>query len=361
MMRISRRRFIGVASGAIAIGLGGIRAPRARAEAALFQWPSRTITLEPDHDQQKPPVVTAVRIHRDARLLATAGDDHIVRVFSISDGKQVQRLVRHTDWVRAVDYSSDGRWLASAGNDRRVVIWNAATGELERELPRHVNALAVVHFSHDGQRLAAAGFGEKLNLYDVEQGKLAREFIAPCSDMRAVAFAPDDQLLAAGGRCGTIRIFPLNSTDKPRDLTAHRGRIRALAFSPDGNFLASTGEDRTIHVAPVRTGTPGFRLEVRPVKYLALAFYGPHHLAVAGSDNLIRLWDLQQRRELGFLSGHTGSVAALDCQGKMLVSAGYDTTVRIWTIDDRLADDAAGDSRRVGVKPDVKTEPIRKK
>ena len=46
---------------------------------------------------------------------------------------------------------------------------------------------------------------------------------------------------------------------------------------------------------------------------------------------------MAERRETGVLAGHTGTIAALECQGKVLISAGYDTTVRIWSITDHVA------------------------
>jgi WD40 repeat protein len=150
-----------------------------------------------------------------------------------------------------------------------------------------------------------------------------------------VVFSPDDSLLAAGGRCGTIRLVSTARGERVRDIAAHRQRIRAIAFSSDGSYVASAGEDRLIHVAPLTDGEEGFHLPARPAKVLSLVFYGPQHLAVAGSDNLIRLWDVAAREEVGILAGHTGSVAALECHDKVLISAGYDTTVRVWEIGDQ--------------------------
>src|SRR5262245_3209936 len=108
----SRRSFCaGVASG---LGLGWLtnRPPTLAGEARVISWPSRVVKLPPDRDDHKPPVVTAVRLHRDGNWLATAGDDHLVRVWNLGDGKLVHRLDAHTDWVRTVDYSPDGRLLA---------------------------------------------------------------------------------------------------------------------------------------------------------------------------------------------------------------------------------------------------------
>ena len=361
MMRKSRRQFLASAAGTLAAGLLWPRLTTARADlvakVAAFNWPSRTIQLAADPDQSTPPVVTAVRVHRNGEWLATAGDDHIVRVFSLADGKQIQRLDKHTDWVRTVDFSPNGKQLASAGNDRLIHLWDAESGRWEAALDGHEQAIAQVRYSHSGKLLATTGFQKHVHLYDIESRKLLHELAAPCSDMRSTAFAPNDEQFAVGGRCGTIRIYDTGSGEKVRDIAAHKQRIRALAFSRDGRYLASAGEDRTIHITPLDAESKPYALDIRPVKFMALVFYGPHHLAVSGSDNIVRLWDVQERQELGVLMGHTGTVAALDCLGKMLVSAGYDTTVRIWTVTDHIAGKREP-AKRLGTR----TEPgIRKK
>jgi WD40 repeat protein len=348
-MSLTRRDFFSAGISVVAAGslarcsLG--QAPQARA----ISWPSRVVQLPPDDDEHKPPVVTAVRLHREGNLLATAGDDHRVRVWSLADGKLMQKLEGHTDWVRTVDYSPDGRVLASAGNDRQIILWDAATGAQLDVLATHQAAIAAIRFSHSGQHLAALGFEEHVRLYDTATKQLVARMPAPCQDMRALTFSHDDQLLAVGGRCGAIRLLAMPRGELVRDIPAHRQRIRAIAFSSDGSYVASSGEDRLIHVAPV-AGGQGESLSPRPAKVLSIAFYGPQHLATAGSDNLIRLWDVATKAEIGCLRGHTGSIAALECQGKVLVSAGYDTTVRVWEVGDQVAAAADGPGR-VGRRP----------
>jgi WD40 repeat protein len=353
-MQQSRRTFLRGAASAFALAAVANGGRKAIADtlftAATLNWPSRALKLTADVDQHKPPVVTALRIHKDGRWLATAGDDHIVRIWSMADGSRLHRLANHTDWVRSVDYSPDGLTLVSAGNDRRIILWDAASGELRGELPRAKEAVAIVRYSHSGQSLVAAGFEQPLRVFDTASGEVAQTLDGTCRDMRAVAWSPDDQTLAAGGRCGKIRLYEAASGSGIRDIAAHQQRIRSLAFSPDGAYLASTGEDRTIHIVPLLQGAEDYRLPIRPAKYMALAFYGPHHLAAAGSDNLVRLWDVAQQIEIGILAGHTGTIAALDCSGKVLASAGYDTTVRIWTITENLAADGKP-VERVGTRP----------
>jgi WD40 repeat protein len=346
-MSLSRRQFVRTVASLVAAGWCGHRPLVLRGQARAISWPSRVVQLPPDDEDHTPPVVTALRLHRDGQQLATAGDDHCVRIWSPADGKLIHKLRGHSDWVRSVDYSPDGQLLASAGNDRQIILWEAATGAQVDVLATHPAAIAAIRFSHDGKLLAAVGFESQVRLYDMTTRRLAGAAAAPCQDVRALALSHDDKLLAIGGRCGAIRLLALPQGELVRDIPAHRQRIRALAFSSDGTYVASSGEDRAIHVAPVSGGV-GESLPSR-AKVLAIAFYGPRQLATAGSDNVIRLWDVATRSEIGCLLGHTGSIAALECQGKVLVSAGYDTTVRIWDVGDQIA--SGPQPGRIGTRP----------
>jgi WD40 repeat protein len=241
--------------------------------------------------------------------------------------------------------------LASAGNDRRILLW-PTTGEMKpRQLAMHEKAITAARFSDDGTQLAVVGFERAVRLYRVSDGEVLWKADGPCDDLRTVAFAPDQLSLAVAGRCGCIRLLSTVDGKQLREFSAHKQRVRALEFSPDGSYLASVGEDRTIHIQPLSDGAVGHNLPKRPVKVLAAYFYGPGKLAAAGSDNKVRLWDVVKQEEIGLLSGHSGSVAALGAQGSVLASAGYDTTVRLWTITENIAAGPKPTTPRIGTLP----------
>src|SRR5205085_5991048 len=102
-----------------------------------------------------------------------------VRVWSLADGKLVQKLTGHTDWVRTIDYSPDGRILASAGNDRRIILWDAISGSQLDTLATHQAAIAAIRFSHDGKLLAAVGFEETVQLYNTSTQQIIARLPAP--------------------------------------------------------------------------------------------------------------------------------------------------------------------------------------
>ena len=59
-------------------------------------------------------------------------------------------------------------------------------------------------------------------------------------------------------------------------------------------------------------------------------------IAAGSSDNLIRIIDIDNPSDVGVLKGHTGTVCELVVDGNELISGSFDTTVRIWKMDNNL-------------------------
>jgi len=132
----------------------------------------------------------------DGQTLATVGDDHLIRIWNVKDGRRSAKLAGHRRWVRCAAFSPDGQTLITAGDDRKVMIWDAATYQLKRELQGQLQAYGLA-YSPKGERIAVVGFANQLRFYD-PQGQPAGELACACRDMRAVAFSPDGARLASG-------------------------------------------------------------------------------------------------------------------------------------------------------------------
>jgi WD40 repeat protein len=298
---------------------------------------SRVLQLRREQQGMPAPVETAVKIHPAGELLVTAGDDHKLAVWNLADGTLRHELTGHLDWVRTLAFSTDGGLLASSGNDRRILFWDAASGQRTRDFASLPYAVASLEFNPAGSLLGVVGFSKTVTLLDVKTGNVHAELEGPDGDLRVVAFSPDGKTLAAAGRSGTIRMWDLESGRVIRDVAAHTQRVRSLLFTPDGVALISGGEDRRVQITPVSPGAESLSLPRQSAKIFALALCGNGHLAVAGSDHQIRLWNLQTHELAGTLGGHEGSVATLHGRDNVLLSGGFDTTVRIWSIAPQVA------------------------
>lgn len=308
----------------------------------------RTIRLKDTSDKHVP-VITAIAIQPNGNLLATAGDDHIVRLWDIQTGKLVRQLRGHRDWVTAVSFCGDGQELVTGCRDRRVLVWDVATGRLKGALGEHKHPITAIVVSQVRDKVAIAGFRAPLKIYDLATGKLQGSLECPCTDIRAVQFSPNMHYLAAGGRQGDLRIWDL-TTGKSVDVTAHQRRIRSVVFTEDSRQLVTAGEDQKICISRADSGELQHRIPVRAGKVLSMAMLESHHVAVASADNMIRIFQLDGEKPFAILKGHTGSIAGLAARGRTLISGSFDTTVRMWTVFDG---NQPGGDRRQGDQSDA--------
>ncbi len=330
----------------LCVGAWGVSGTLAQDRAAIR--PQQTIAFEQTGSDAPPPVVSCVALSAGGRYVATAGDDHQVRVWSADDrglaaasvtdghgnGKNANRLRNHADWVRAVAFRPDGAQLATAGDDQRIRLWDVPAGRTPVVLPGTMAGIRTLSFSPDGRRLAVGGFDEQVRVYDSESGRVERELTYPGGDVRAVAFSPDGSQLAAAGRSGAVRVWRTADGSLLHDLPSGSRRIRSLEYSADGVLLAAGGDDGAVRLWNPSSGVLEAELAARPGRAMTLCFCGTDRLAVGRSTNTIEIWDLASRQPAAELAGHTGTVAALafEPQSGTLVSGGFDCTVRFWNV-----------------------------
>ncbi|CAM5328225.1 hypothetical protein GCM10010261_18670 [Streptomyces pilosus] len=151
--------------------------------------------------------------------------------------------------------------------------------------------------------------------------------------VNTVVFAPDDRTLATGSSDGTVTLRRVSDHRTTATFTVS-GPVRAIAFSPDGRTLAATSARGPVSLWDVAERRRKAVLADTTQGARALSFDPRgHRLAVATARGPVQLWDTTRTPRLtASLRGHTGAVNALDHvhDGRTLVSAGADRTVRLW-------------------------------
>lgn len=263
-------------------------------------------------------------------------------------------LPAHTNTARVLAFSPDGQRIAVGGYFGTTMILDLGTRQQIAVLPG-TNAIQSVEFSPDGEVLAI-GSHLDVRLWDTRSFKMVRELpeaVAPA------LFSPDGRhLLSYRKPQSGKRMDPLEE-DWRLDAwdTANWSVTNSLEFPVSGSRSGS----RDLYVQPV-FGADGKRLvvlagdtirvfsfpelrEILVVPEKIPAGSASRPFIALSSDNRtlataspvgfgVRLWDLEDNRELRVLPGHADHIfsAAFSPDGTVLATGSPDQTIKLWDV-----------------------------
>jgi WD40 repeat protein len=157
----------------------------------------------------------------ERQILATAGEEGLVRFWDLAGGECVKVLSGHQSVIQALDFSSNGRLLVSGGGDGIIKLWDVATGECLQTLSEHRGLVYSVKFSPDGGIFASASGDGTIKLWDVATSQCYKTLQQEIGWVYTLAFAPDSTL-ASGGQDGTIKLWNIETGEILKTFMAKR-------------------------------------------------------------------------------------------------------------------------------------------
>jgi WD40 repeat protein len=323
--------------------------------------------------------VDSVAISRDGTLLASGGEDTVIRLWNLKKTQLTDErlnpipsgiLKGHTLKVNCLAFSPDGSILASGSVDGTMRLWDVKSGQEKARLKAHMigddaYSVSSVAFSSDGKLLASGGYDLTVKLWDVSTGKQLSTLHAAHA-VNSIAFSGDGKLLASGGmdrmQMGRIKLWNV-ATGKPvAALEGHTAQdeiigelklndsreVTCVAFACDDKTLGSASADKTIKLWDVGTSKLQATLRGHQARVSCVAFSPDGMLISGGWDGAVILWDVNARKEKTILKekvredGKPVQVycVALSRDGALLATgggssgggAGAGARVRLWDI-----------------------------
>jgi WD40 repeat protein/tRNA A-37 threonylcarbamoyl transferase component Bud32 len=324
----TRRRLLLTATGLGLATVGGLFAAR------RWLFPSVPLAEEVRCFRGHAGPVMSVAISPDGKFILSGGDDRTLRLWSIETGEEVRRFPEHEHWVACVAFSPDGGWAASGNYDRIVRLWDVRSGRELHRLHDNRQVVVCVAFSPDGTHLLSGGDDRAVMLWDATTGRLLHRLEGHAGPVQAVRFTPDARHALSAGNDRTVRVWNLDDGREVRCLRGHGHVVSDLAISSDGGRVLSACEDRTVRECDWQAGEEVRSVTFADRPYRVTLRQDASWVLCVRDEGTASLWDLDRYQELCRLVGHEGKIwdAAVSNDGKYVVTAGVDRTVRLWRL-----------------------------
>jgi WD40 repeat protein len=268
----------------------------------------------------------AMAVSPNGDLLATSGEEDMIRLLAVDTGQEIFRLPGHgrAGSLRAVGFLPDGRYFLSWGGDFNLRKWDLKTGKAVFEHSIRPSGVTIpdednqpgpggpgigagpAAFSPDGKSLLLSA-SRTFFLFDVETGKEKRTFPNAGGFSDFLAISPDSRhvlISQAGGSVGNVpppNAHPviLQGLDSGKfiKLDVPGSQSGPVAFSADGRSFATATDlpESAILLYETATGQERGRIRGFPGRVRCLAFFPDGRRLASGlTDSTVLIWDLTQ-------------------------------------------------------------------
>ena len=295
--------------------------------------------------------VLGVAVSGAGRFVLSCGDDRTARLRPLdaapaTPGNGMRQFQGHTGAVNAVALAPDGTRLATASDDHTVRLWDTHKGTELRRLTAG-GAVHCVTFTPDGRFVLAGGDDRIVHVWEAASGKPAKQLQGHTGAVNGVAVSPDGRLVLAAGGDGTVRIWELATAREVVVFKEHTAAVRTVAFSPDGAVVLSAGNDKVVRLWEAATGK-GVRVIPMAGEVTSATFTADGRRVLAVGNGVAGLWDVGDGKLLQAFSGQVGVLSGVVGlpDGRRAVTCGHDSILRVWGLTAVDAGRVVGEVRR---------------
>jgi len=211
-------------------------------------WDS--LTCEELHTFTHSRIVKSVYFSKDGKLVLTAGQDKLLRIFdlgkpSAAAADAIATVEGHTQSVKVALWCNENT-IISGGQDNVFRVWDTRTNA---QVKSHAVKASItsMEVSLDNKHITVTA-GKEVTFWDLSSFELVKSYTLPV-ELNSASLSLDSTSFVVGGSTDFwARVYDFATGKETEVLKGHHGPIHCVRFAPDSATFGSGSEDGTIRL-----------------------------------------------------------------------------------------------------------------
>ena len=248
----------------------------------------------------------------DLPAFASAAMNGICTVWNFA-GKRASTLSGHVGRLAKVKFHPSGSYIATAGYDKTIRLWDVNTSQEIFCQEAHSRAAYDCAFNKDGSLLFTTGLDAYARMWDLRSGRCLWTMKGHSKGVTSVSVDCTNSLCVTGGEDNLVKVWDLRKQKNAYTIPAHSGLVTSVSFEPNrGCWFSTSSFDGTIKLWSALDFSLLSRLDGHEGKVMDCSLGGNNGNNFSG------------------LRSTSESSKSRKFPSTLVVSAGYDRTLKIW-------------------------------
>jgi WD40 repeat protein/serine/threonine protein kinase/tetratricopeptide (TPR) repeat protein len=255
----------------------------------------------------------------------------------IARSPQLVGLCAHPGPVLDARFDPSGGRVLTRTNESQAYLWDPLRGALTSAPLRHAGRVLHAEFSPDGTRVVTSSTDRSARVWDASTGAPSGPPLDHPEPVHWATFDPTGQTVVTACGDGRVRFWDPPYATPRREAITCAAAVLFVIMHPDGTSVLTADASESARLWDVSTAAPKSppiphrMVPGNPLDHLELppAFSRDGTLVIAARDQLISLWDQEQRvmiqRDIGYVINRVD----LDSRAGRIVVVGRGTRAHV--------------------------------
>lgn len=257
---------------------------------------------------------------------------------------QIQDFQFYQDTTLTLQFTAEVSFLASSPTSQTLAVClpyaiqliNAKNGSLLKFLPRNEETELVysVVLGHNYMFLGGIKCDIEVFIYTGEEIEKVEDLHGHEGSVYAMTLVNPESILVSGDSMGEVFVWDVGKKTSRHFVNSANEAINAILVTPNKEQIIIAGDNNMINVWGLQDLKLVATLAGHDERIICLAIsHNGDRLASGGEDRMIKIWDMHGFQEKFSLEGHEETINALAFlpNGKTLASGGDDNLVNLWS------------------------------